>query len=142
MLIGNLTRDPEIKYTSKGMAVAEISLAVNRRYTVEGEKREEVTFVEVTFWGKKAEVIGQYCRKGNPIYVDGRLKQESWDDKETGKKRSKMTVTGEEFQFLTSKEDGNQSRQPVADQMNNQARDAQQQSRPKHYRDGEESIPF
>lgn len=104
MLIGNLTRDPELRYTPKGMAVTEITLAVNRNYTVDGDKREEVAFIDVTFWAKSAEVIAQYCKKGRPLYVEGRLRLDSWDDKETGKKRSRLTVTGEEFQFLGSRD--------------------------------------
>lgn len=104
MLIGNLTRDPELRYTPKGMAVTDIGLAVNRTYQVENERREEVTFIDVTFWGKAAEVIAQYMKKGRPIYVEGRLRLDSWDDKQTGQKRSRLTVTGEEFQFLGSRE--------------------------------------
>jgi single-strand DNA-binding protein len=107
MIIGNLTRDPEVKYTPKGQAIAEISLAVNRSYsTADGEKREEVTYLEVTFWGKQAEVLGQWMKKGRPLYVEGRLRLDSWEDKETGKKQSRLRITGEEFQFLGSKNDG------------------------------------
>jgi len=107
MLIGNLTRDPEVRYTPKGTAVTEIGLAVNRRYTAEsGEKREEVTFVDITFWGRTAEVVGQYLRKGSSIYVEGRLQLDSWDDKQTGQKRSKLRVTGESLEFLGGREGG------------------------------------
>ncbi len=107
MIIGNLTRDPEVKYTPKGMAIAEIALAVNRNYTTaDGERREEVTFLDVTFWGKQAEVLGQWMKKGRPLYVEGRLRLDSWEDKETGKKQSRLRITGEEFQFLGSKNDG------------------------------------
>lgn len=106
MIIGNLTRDPELRYTPKGQAVTDIALAVNRRYVVDGEKREEVTYVDVTFWGKGAEIIAQYMKKGNPMYVEGRLRLDSWDDKTTGQKRSRLTVTGEEFQFLGGKGEG------------------------------------
>ena len=105
LLIGNLTRDPELKYTPKGQAICEISMAMNRRYLVDGEKREEVTYVDVTFWGKGAEIVSQYMKKGSPIYVEGRLKLDSWEDKETGKKQSRLRITGEEFQFLGSKND-------------------------------------
>lgn len=103
LLIGNLTRDPDLKYTPKGQAICEIGMAMNRRYLVDGEKREEVTYVDVTFWGKGAEIINQYMKKGSPIYVEGRLKLDSWDDKETGKKQSRLRITGEEFQFLGGK---------------------------------------
>lgn len=101
MLIGNLTRDPEIKYTPKGTAVASFALAINRNYTTEGgEKREEVTFVEIEAYGRVAEIIGEYCKKGSPLFVDGRLKLDTWDDKQTGQKRSKMKVVAENIQLL------------------------------------------
>ncbi len=106
ILIGNLTRDPEIKYTPKGMAVAEVGLAVNRKYKVENEMREEVTFLDVTFWGKQAEVVGQYMKKGRPMYIEGRLQLDTWDDKQTGQKRSKLRVVAEDFQFLGGKDGG------------------------------------
>jgi single-strand DNA-binding protein len=107
MLIGNLTRDPEIKYTPKGTAIADISLAVNRNYATEsGEKREEVTFIDVTLWGRVAEIVGEYCKKGRPLFVEGRLQLDQWDDKETGKKRSKLKVVGDNIQLLGSREGG------------------------------------
>jgi len=107
MLIGNLTRDPEMKYTPKGTAIAEIGLAVNRNYTTEsGEKREEVTFIDITLWGRTAEVVGEFCKKGRPIYVEGRLQLDSWDDKQTGQKRSKLKVVGDAIQLLGSREGG------------------------------------
>lgn len=107
MLIGTLTRDPEIKHTPKGMAVAALGIAINRSYkTDSGEKREEVVFVDVELWGKTAELAGEYLKKGRPVYIEGRLKLETWDDKTTGAKRSKMKVVGEQMQFLGSKPDG------------------------------------
>ena len=107
MLIGNLTRDPEIKYTPKGTAIADIGLAVNRNYTTEsGEKREEVTFIDVTLWGRVAEIVGEYCKKGRPLFVEGRLQLDSWDDKATGQKRSKLKVVGENIQLLGGREGG------------------------------------
>ena len=106
MLMGNITRDPELRYTPKGMAVTDIGLAVNRRYKVENEVREEVTFVDVTFWGKQAEVVCQWMKKGRPLYVEGRLQMDTWDDKQSGKKMSRLKVIGEDFQFLGSKEGG------------------------------------
>jgi len=100
-LMGNLTRDPELRYTPKGQAVAKLGLAVNRRYTTEsGEAREEVTFVDVDAWGKQAEVISQYCKKGRPLFVEGRLKLDQWDDKTTGQKRSALRIVLEGFQFI------------------------------------------
>jgi len=107
ILIGNVTRDPEVKYTPKGSAVTEIGMALNRSYTADsGEKREEVTFVDVTLWGKTAEIAGQYLKKGRPVYIEGRLQLDSWDDKQTGAKRSKLRVVGETMQFLGSRQDG------------------------------------
>ena len=109
MLIGNITRDIEIKYTPKGTAIADFSLAINRTYTPDGgEKREEVTFIGCVAFGRVAEIIGEYCRKGNPLYVEGRLTQESWDDKTTGEKKSKTKVTVENIQLLGSKNEGGQ----------------------------------
>ncbi|CAN5452863.1 single-stranded DNA-binding protein [soil metagenome] len=105
MLIGNLTRDPELRYTPKGSAVTDVGIAVNRTYRVEEETREETTFVDVTFWGRKAEVINQYLKKGRPIFVEGRLQLDTWDDKATGQKRSKLRVVGENFEFLGSRGD-------------------------------------
>jgi len=100
-LMGNLTRDPEVSYTPKGTAVAKLGLAVNRQWTAEnGEKKEEVTFVDVEAWGRQAETIGQYLSKGRPIFIEGRLKLDSWEDKETHQKRSKLKVVLEGFQFL------------------------------------------
>ena len=107
MLIGNLTRDPEIKYTPKGSAVADIGLAINRNYTLDnGEKREETTFVDVVLWGRLAEIAGEYLKKGRPVYIEGRLQLDSWDDKQTGQKRTKMRVVGETLQLLGSRGDG------------------------------------
>ncbi len=101
LLMGNLTRDPELRYTPKGQAVAKLGLAVNRRYTTEtGEQREETTFVDIDAWGKQAEVISQYCKKGRPLFVEGRLKLDQWDDKTTGQKRSALRVVLEGFQFV------------------------------------------
>lgn len=107
MLIGNLTRDPEIRYTPKGQAVTDIGLAVNRVYSTEsGEKREEVTFIDITLWGRTAEVVHQYCKKGRPLFVEGRLQLDTWDDKQTGQKRSKLKVIGDGIQLLGSRESG------------------------------------
>src|SRR6201996_8515815 len=101
ILVGNLTRDPELRYTPKGMAIAKIGLAVNRNWTNEaGEKKEEVTFVDVDAFGRQAETLAQYMKKGSPLMVEGRLKLDQWDDKQTGQKRSKLGVVVEGFQFL------------------------------------------
>lgn len=107
MLLGNLTRDPEVKYTPKGSAVTDIGLAVNRTYTTDGgEKREETTFVDVTMWGRQAEIAGEYLKKGRPLFVEGRLQLDTWDDKQTGQKRSKLRVVCENFQMLGSRDGG------------------------------------
>ena len=101
ILIGNLTRDPELRYTPKGSALCEIGMAVNRKYKLEsGEQREEVTFLDISFWGKQAEVVAKWMKKGRPLYVEGRLQMDTWDDKTTGQKRSKIKIVAEDFQFL------------------------------------------
>jgi single-strand DNA-binding protein len=106
-LMGNITRDPEVRYTPKGTAVTDISLAINRSFNSDdGERREETTFVDITFWGRQAEVIGEYMKKGRPLYVEGRLQLDSWEDKTTGQQRSRLKVVGENFQFLGGREDG------------------------------------
>ena len=103
ILVGNLTRDPELRYTPKGMAIAKVGLAVNRAWTSEsGEKKEEVTFVDVDIFGRTAENVAQYMKKGRPILIEGRLRLDQWDDKQTGQKRSKLGVVGEVVQFLGS----------------------------------------
>src|SRR5271167_1231300 len=105
LLIGNLTRDPEIRYTPKGTAVAEIGLAVNRIYSGEdGEKKEETTFVDVTLWARQAEVAGQYLKKGRPVFI-GRLQLDTWDDKQTGQKRSRLRVVSENLQLLGNRQE-------------------------------------
>ena len=107
ILLGNLTRDPEVRYTPKGSAVAEIGLAVNRVYTTEGgEKREETTFVDVTLWGRTAEIAGEYLKKGRPVLIEGRLQLDTWDDKTSGQKRSKLKVVGEGLQLLGARPSG------------------------------------
>src|SRR5258708_31776602 len=101
ILVGNLARDPELRYTPKGTAIAKFGLAVNRAWTSEsGEKKEEVTFVDIDVFGRTAENVAQYMRKGSPMLVEGRLRLDQWDDKQTGQKRSKLGVVGEIIQFL------------------------------------------
>lgn len=107
MLLGNCTRDPEVKYTPKGSAVTDVGIAVNRVYTTDGgEKREETTFVDVTMWGRQAEIAGEYLKKGRPVFIEGRLQLDTWDDKQTGQKRSKLRVVCENFQLLGSRDGG------------------------------------
>lgn len=100
-LMGNLTREPELRYTSGGAAVCGFGLAINRRYsTASGEQREEVCFVDIDVWGKQGESCKNYLRKGAPVFIEGRLRMDSWQDRETGKTRSRLTVTAERVQFL------------------------------------------
>ncbi len=107
LLMGNLTRDPEVRYTPKGTAVTELGIAVNRIYTGEnGEKREEVTFVDVTVWGRTAENVGEYLKKGRPVFIEGRLQLDSWEDKQSGQKRNKLKVVADNVQFLGSRGSG------------------------------------
>ena len=103
ILAGNLTRDPELRYTPKGTAIAKIGLAINRKWKSEtGEMKEETTFVDVDAFGKTAETIGQYLKKGRPILIEGRLRYQTWDDKQSGQKKSKLAVVMENFQFMDS----------------------------------------
>ncbi len=100
-LIGNVTRDPEIKYTPKGTAVLDLGLAINRFYNSDqGEKKEETTYVDVTLWGRQAEIAAEYCKKGRSIYIEGRLQLDSWEDKTSGQKRTRLRVVGENLQLL------------------------------------------
>src|ERR1700751_3847057 len=100
-LAGRLTRDPEIRHTTSGTAIADISLAVSRCYKTEaGETRDETDFIDVTAFGRSAEIIQKHLHKGNPLFVEGRLKLDQWDDKQTGTKRSKLKVIAESMQFV------------------------------------------
>ena len=104
IIAGNLTRDPELRYLPKGTAVAQFTLAVNRTWKTEsGEAKEEVNFIDVEAFGRQAEVIAQYMRKGRPLLVEGRLKQDTWEDKTTHQKKSKLKVILEGFSFIDSK---------------------------------------
>jgi len=103
ILAGNLTRDPEMRYTPKGTAIARFGMAINRRWKSEtGEMREEVTFVDIDAFGRQAEVVCQYLKKGNPFLVEGRLKLDEWEDKNTKQKVSKLRVVLEGFSFLSA----------------------------------------
>ncbi len=98
-LIGNLTRDPELRYTPSGTAVADLAMAVNRRYTTaSGEKKEETCFVDITLWARRAEVASQYLKKGSPLFIEGRLHLDKWET--DGQKRSKLKVVAQNFQFI------------------------------------------
>src|SRR5947207_4380289 len=107
ILMGNLTRDPQLRYLPNQTPVVDNGLAVNHKYrTASGEDREEVMFIDCTAFGKQAEVINQYCQKGRPLLVEGRLKLDTWDDKQTGQKRSKHKVTIDNFQLLGGRDSG------------------------------------
>ena len=112
ILMGNLTRDPEVRYTPSGTAVSEVGLAVNRSWfdKQSNQRKEEVTFVDVTLWGRQAEVAGEYLSKGRGVLIEGRLQLDQWDDKETGQKRSKLRVVGENMTMLPGRGDGGQQR--------------------------------
>ena len=108
LLIGNLTRDPEKRYTPSGMAVSDVGIAVNRKFkAANGEMKDDVCFVTVTLWGKTAENCVEYKRKGDPIFVEGRLKLDQWE--KDGQKHSKLTVVGESVQFLPRGQGGGAS---------------------------------
>src|SRR5471032_2748528 len=107
MLMGNLTRDPQLKYLPSQTAVAEFGVACNRKFrTATGEDREEVTFVDISAFGKTGEVINQYFTKGKPIFIEGRLKYDQWEDKQGGGKRSKLHVIVDNFQFIGGRDGG------------------------------------
>lgn len=108
ILVGNLTRDPQVKYTTGGTAVTEIGLAVNRQWFDKqtNSRKEETTFVDVTLWGRTAEVAGEYLSKGKQVLIEGRLQLDTWDDRESGQKRSKLRVVGENMTMLGSRGDG------------------------------------
>jgi len=105
ILIGRLTRDPEMRYTPSGTAVSSFSLANGKSFTQSGEKKEQVSYFDCIAWSKLGEVINEYCKKGQKIAVEGRLQQSRWDDQD-GKKRSKVEIVIENFQFLEGKSEG------------------------------------
>jgi single-strand DNA-binding protein len=102
-LMGNLTRDPQTRFTSGGTGLCQFGLAINRRYTTaSGEDREDTCFVDIDIWGKQGESCQNYLHKGSPVFVEGRLKFDQWEDRESGQRRSRLTVIGERVQFLGS----------------------------------------
>lgn len=107
ILAGNLTRDPQVRFLANEKAVAQFGLAINRRFKdANGQQKDETTFVDVEAWGRTAELVGQYLTKGRGCFIEGRLKLDSWDDKETGQKRSKILVVADNVQFTDAKGDG------------------------------------
>ena len=131
ILLGNLTRDPEVRYTPKGSAVCDLGLAVNRVYTLDsGEKREEVTYVDVVLWARLAEIAGEYLKKGRPVFIEGRLQLDTWDDKQSGQKRSKLRVIGETMQLLGSRPSGSGAAPAEAGEGDRPARPAEKAQPP------------
>jgi len=106
LLIGNLTRDPELRVTPKGTSICQFGLAVNRTFKDgAGQPREETTFIDIEAWGRQGEVISKYCAKGRPLFVEGRLRFDQWEDKTSGQKRSRLSVVLENFQFIGGRGD-------------------------------------
>src|SRR2546423_13045272 len=131
ILLGNLTRDPQLKYLPSQTPVAEFGLAVNRKFrTQAGEDREEVTFVDCAAFAKTAELINQYFTKGKPIFIEGRLKYDSWEDKQGGGKRSKLSVHVDNFQFIGGRDGGGGGGPPAPAGGNEQAQSAEAPARP------------
>lgn len=115
ILMGRLTRDPEVRYAPSGSAICNLSLALNRTWTQDGQKKEEVTFCDVVFYSKAAETISQYLKKGSSLLLEGRLRVEQWEDKQTQQKRSKMVVVGESFQFFGGKSESSKKERRLPD---------------------------
>lgn len=122
ILMGNLTRDPELRVTNTGLSICKLSLAVNRTYTSkDGESKDETTYVDIDSFGKQAEILSKYMQKGRPLMVEGRLKLDQWESNE-GQKRSKLGVILESFQFLGGR-DSNASETGAATESNNYGSD-------------------
>jgi single-strand DNA-binding protein len=144
ILMGNLTRDPELRVTPNGNSICKLGLATSRVYsTRDGERREETTFVDIDAFGKQAEVISKYMRKGRPIMIEGRLKLDQWES--DGQKRSKLSVVLENFQFLGSREDNENSGGGYED-SSPPRRESSSSSSPKNFEDDgdtlDEDVPF
>ncbi len=143
ILLGNLTRDPELRVTPKGTSVCQFGMAVNRVYRSGDETQEETTFVDLEAWGKQAEIISKYVNKGNPLFIEGRLKFDSWESKE-GEKRSKLKVIVENMQLMGSRGDngGQQSSGGYAPAQRDSAPSAPSSQAPASSGDIEEDVPF
>jgi len=102
LLMGNLTRKPELRYTTSGSSVCEFGIAINRTYTSNNEKKEDVCFIDINVWGRQAESCDKYLQKGSPVFIEGRLQLDTWKDKESGSPRSRLRVIAERVQFLSS----------------------------------------
>jgi single-strand DNA-binding protein len=137
ILIGRLTRDPELKYTQGGTSVCSFSIANNRTYVTAGEKKEQVSFFNCVAWAKTGEVIAEYCKKGKRIGIEGRLQQRSWDDQE-GKKRQTVEVVVDNFQFLDPPREG--AGESAPDTSSSSSKPDSQQNIDNPFSD--EDIPF
>lgn len=152
LLMGNLTRDPELRVTPKGTPICQFGLAINRKFKTDaGESREEALFVDVEAWGKQGELIAKHVTKGRPLYVEGRLRLDQWEDKNTKEKRSRMKVVLEQFQFLGDTRGGDNSAPPSESGQQHNAGAAERPSppatpgkptRPAGSNDSEEDVPF
>lgn len=140
ILVGNLTRDIEIRYLPSGQALAKSGLATNRKYKVNGEQKEEVCFIDVTFWGRSAEIANQYLRKGSKVLVEGRLTFEQWTNQD-GKKQSRHSITVENLQMFPRAE--NDAYQPQQNQQQSQQQSYQKPSynSNENYQKDEQKIP-
>ncbi|HEY3323584.1 MAG TPA: single-stranded DNA-binding protein [Planctomycetota bacterium] len=149
LLMGNLTRDVEMRFTPSGLAIAQIGLAINRKFkdSKTNEMREEVTFVDIEAFGKTAELAGKYLSKGRPVFIEGRLKLDQWEDKQTGQKRSKMKVVVDQLQFMGPAPSGQGGARPAQPQQARPAAAAPQASSaeeppPEDLAMPEENVPF
>ena len=145
-LAGNLTRDPELRYTPGGTAVAQFGLAVNRRFrNREGQMQEEATFVDIEVWGRQAEAASEYIAKGSPVLIEGRLKLDTWESKQTGERRSKLRVVGERVQFLSYKGSGKGGSRRMEAQRDDKGRPDEKGAKPPKGVDElppDDDIPF
>lgn len=141
ILLGNLTRDPELRVTPKGTSVCQFGMAVNRVYRSGDDTQEETTFVDLEAWGKQAEIISKYVSKGNPLFIEGRLKFDSWESKE-GEKRSKLKVIVENMQLMGSRSDNGGGQQGGGHSAPAQRSSSSSNPPPASGGDIEEDVPF
>jgi single-strand DNA-binding protein len=144
-LLGNVTRNPEVRYTPGGTAVCDLGLAVNEEWFDKqtNQKKQETVFVDVTLWGRTAEIAGEFLAKGKPVHIEGKLKLDSWDDKETGQKRSKLKVTGERLQLLGNRDPDDQRPANNPEGYGEENQDQPEPTSPRFASDPpEETVPF
>ncbi|MBU0676772.1 MAG: single-stranded DNA-binding protein [Verrucomicrobia bacterium] len=141
ILAGNLTRDPEVRYTPSGNAVADLNLAVNRVYTVNGEQKEEVCYVGVVVWGRQAETSGEYLSKGSPVLIEGILQYDQWET-ENGDKRSRLRVRADRVQFLGSPKKGEYGDAPQGKRSSKPPQEDVPPAPPKGDEGDDDDLPF